>query len=64
MKVTINPSISSISPPHFIPDPISFELFRAFSLPAPQINLELFFRSLRSFVGAEPCLCPLVKQLA
>ena len=35
-------SIKSISPPPFLLDKISFELFRIFSLPAPQISLELF----------------------
>ena len=40
-------SDSSISPPPCLPDNISFELFRVFSLPAPQISLELIFDGLR-----------------
>ena len=40
-------STPSISPPHFLPDKISFELFRIFSLPVPQFSLELFRDGLR-----------------
>ena len=34
-------TIPPISPPPFLPDKISFELFHTFSLPAPQFSLEL-----------------------
>jgi len=40
-------STPSISPPPFLPDKISFELFPMFSLPAPQFSLELFRDGLR-----------------